>query len=299
MKKSQKLSWNDFLFENRNKAFGAYQIRINENWNLLKSLLITLGFFGILALILSFTTKETEVVAPPEPKPIEHHFTKIEDEFKIEKPKVVVPKVAPAAKAKKLDSKVMPDPKNNPDKETPITKNTDIGKTLATDEDGTQGTGNVKVPVVNSGGDDGFAQPNVVVPVENKKIYSPREVTKMAIFPGCENVAKDKVSLQNCMSKELQKELGVQLNDFAEIADKFGISLAKTKLQFTVNQLGNITHIKAMNGNEKQFDAEAQKALEQISKRLTQKGKFIQPAEMDDGSKVNMTFTIPVQFLMN
>ena len=54
-----------------------------------------------------------------------------------------------------------------------------------------------------------------------------------------------------------------------------------------------------MNGNEKQFDTEAQKALEQISKRLTQKGKFIQPAEMDDGSKVNMTFTIPVQFLMN
>ena len=299
MKKSQKLSWNDFLFENRNKAFGAYQIRINENWNLLKSLLITLGFFGALALVLSFTTKETGVVELPEPKPIVHNFTKIEDEHSVIKPKVISPKVKPAAKAKKLDGKVMPIPKNNPVKETPMTKNTDIGKTLDADADGTEETGTVNLPEAGTGGDVGPAQPIVVAPVETKKTYSPREVTKMAVFPGCENAAKDKESLQNCMSKELQKELGVQLQDFAAIADKFGISLAKTKLQFTVNKAGTITQIQAMHGNEKQFDSEAQKALEQISKRLTQKGKFIQPAEMDDGSKVNMTFTIPVQFLMN
>src|SRR5690554_6387189 len=57
MRKNQKTNWNDFLFENRNKAYGAYQIRNDENWNLLKSTLIGLSIMGLFVAIFSFTDK--------------------------------------------------------------------------------------------------------------------------------------------------------------------------------------------------------------------------------------------------
>jgi hypothetical protein len=39
--------------------------------------------------------------------------------------------------------------------------------------------------------------------------------------------------------------------------------------------------------------------LERISQRLIQKGKFIQPAKLNDGTKVNIKLSIPVKFILN
>lgn len=302
MKKNQKLSWNDFLFENRNRSFGAYQIRINENANLLKSLFITVAFFGALALILSFTTMGKTVEEPVIPDDIIHNLTKISEKHKVEKPKVVIKEVVAKPKVKKSDSKQTPEPKDNPPKEKPMDKNVDLPSTPVTDDSGTDAgpVTNVGIPV-NTGGNDGTGTTPalVVIPKVTKATYNVREVSKMAIFPGCENAGSNKLSLQNCMSQKLQEELGTQLTDFSEIADKYGINLAKTKLQFTVNKAGKITHVKALSGSNKNFDAEAQKAMERIAQRLVQKGKYIKPAELDDGSQVDIVFSIPVQFLMN
>lgn len=302
MKKNQKLSWNDFLFENRNKSFGAYQIRKNENWNLLKSLVFTLAFLGILGLIVSFTTVEKPVEKPEEPKEITHELTKISEKQKVEKPKVLVTETVVILKTKKKENKKFPDPKADPKIENPIDKNVDLPSVPVKDNSGTvEGSTGPKGDVVSSGSQtvSGSSPAPVITPKITKTSYNVREVSKMAVFPGCENVGNSKLALQNCMSQKLQSELGSELSDFSDLAAKYGINLAQTKLHFTVNKSGQITHVKTMNGNNKDFDAEAQKAMERISRKLIQRGKYIKPAELNDGSEVDIVFSIPVQFLMN
>src|SRR5690606_22233453 len=130
MRKNQKTNWNDFLFENRNKAYGAYQIRNDENWNLLKSTLIGLSIMGLFVAIFSFTNKtvtfEEEITADP----IVHVLVKLKDENKEEKPpKFVKPEINPptAIKKKNLDeSEYTPDPKDQPKGETKVVENQNL-----------------------------------------------------------------------------------------------------------------------------------------------------------------------------
>lgn len=301
MSKKEHLPWNDFLFNNRNKAYGAYQIRTNEGWNLLKSLLLCLSIVGITALIFSFTTKDAVVTPQKADKPLKEHVFVIVDE-KPDLPKFVAPKVIPSSAPKSTEekSKQTPDPKDAPLIETPIQNNVDLDLADATDENaGVDGERNSHSTQTSSSSGTAVDGPTTVLaPETTRTTYNAREVTKMAVFPGCESSANDKVSLQKCMAKQLQSELGNQLQHFEEVAQKYHINTAKTQLQFVVDKNGRITHIKTLNGNHVKFDQEAQAALDRIAKKMVQRKQFIQAAELDDGSKINLIFTIPLHFIL-
>ncbi len=299
MKKNQQLSWNDYLFENRHKAYGAYMLRTEEGINLLKSLLLVMFIVGVLVTVLSFTAKN-KIVSDPISKPTIHDFYNFPDEVlppKKEEP--VAKKVIPAATVDKKDSDVTPEPKEKPEVEKPMTQQNDIGKLVMPEIPGnTGGEGSVKSTgnpgSSGTGEDTGTKQPET--PKTDDKIYMPRLVTKMAVFPGCENAGTSKKALQDCMAEKLSSELGIQLSDFGEIAGRNNINQAQTKLNFIVDKSGKIIEVKAINGGNQTFNKEAQDALKRISERLAKKGKYLKPAELDDGTKVNMSFTIPVQF---
>lgn len=298
MKKNQQLSWDDYLFENRHKAYGAYVLRTEEGMNLLKSLMVVVFFVGILVAVFSFT-KNAETIVEENPTPTIFDFTEIIEPVSPHKPEPVAPKVIPAATVDKDKSDVTPEPTEQPEVETPMSEQKDIGKLVMPDVNGNpDGDGSIKstgnVGSSGTGEDTGTKQPET--PKTNDNVYSPRLVTKMAVFPGCENVGTSKKALQDCMSEKLSSELGIQLSDFGEIAGRNNINMAQTTLNFIVDKSGKIIEVKAVNNGNQTFSDEAQKALKRISERLVKKGKYLKPAELEDGTKVNMVFTIPVQF---
>ena len=91
----------------------------------------------------------------------------------------------------------------------------------------------------------------------------------------------------------------IQLNDFQETADRQGFHEAVAKVQFIIDKSGKIVEIKTLKGGNASLSKESRDALERISKRMIQKGKLIQPAKFNDGTPVNMMFTIPVKFISN
>lgn len=300
-------SLDDIVFENKNKAYGAYYNRLTAGFDLMKSLFVTILGVGILALILSFTVNEEDKT--PEP----HRVTVIVDPtvgLPPEKDKKVetVEKDKPAPKVKTIKSDkttVTPTPTKAPEKQTAMQDNEDLSKVNIGDQDIDGDDNNsIKTPQGNgeeggtgTGSDNGESSDAPKQP--EKTIFLPRDVTQMAVFPGCEKHAGNKKKLESCLSEQLQKELGNQLTDFNEIANRQGINEAVAKVNFVIDKSGKIIEVKTVKGGNVELSKESKEALERISKRLIQKGKYIQPAKFEDGTPVNLMFTIPVKFISN
>ncbi|MGB6093252.1 MAG: hypothetical protein WBF83_05765 [Moheibacter sp.] len=298
MKKNRQ-SWEDFLFENRNKAYGAYELRTNAGRNLLKSLLVIVFSVGIAITAFSSSSKDVPVTFDGNRPPI-HNLTKI-DEFgqKIPPKKVDLPPPPKVTVKEKSGEDVVPTPKADPPVEHPLAQQTDLGITKGDEDSGDAGNPGALNPISdpnNTGNSQTVTdQPDPVPTPDTPKTMNSTQVTKMAVFPGCEK-SKTNQDLTNCMATKLSQELGIELRDFEDIANKYGIDKANAKLSFVVDRNGKIIQVQAMSGGNKELSAEAQKALNKISKKLVQKGKYIKPAETDDGTAVNLIFNIPIRF---
>lgn len=298
MKKNRQ-SWEDFLFENRNKAYGAYELRTNAGRNLLKSLLVIVFSLGIAITAFSSTSKDEPVTYDGNRPPI-HNLAKIvEVGPKIPPKKVDLPPPPKVTVKEKSGADVVPTPKADPPVEHPLAQQTDLGITKGDENSGDTGNLGALNPISdpnNTGNTQNIAsQPDPVPVPDIPKTMNSTQVTKMAVFPGCEK-SKTNQDLTNCMATKLSQELGIELRDFEDIANKNGIEKANAKLSFVVDRNGKIIQVQAMNGGNKELSAEAQKALNKISKKLVQKGKYIKPAETDDGTAVNLIFNIPIRF---
>lgn len=307
MEKRQHDSLDDIVFENKNKAYGAYYNRLTAGFDLMKSLLITVFGVGILALVLSFTANKEDKT--PEPKKVDVILdgTVVNPPKKDDKKIEPVKKDEPAPKTKTIKSDktdIIPTPKDDVEKQTAMQNNEELSKVNIGKEDidGDENTG-IKTPQTGgeengqgNGGDDSGTEEPVK---ENNTIYTARKVTQMAIFPGCEKFASNKEKLQTCLSEQLQNELVGQLADFNDTANRQGISEAVAKVQFVIDKSGKIVEVKTLNGGNVLLSKESKEALERISKRMIQKGKYIKPAKLEDGTPVNLVFTIPVKFISN
>ncbi|MFA7687155.1 MAG: hypothetical protein WCY25_04740 [Moheibacter sp.] len=300
MATKQQRSLDDVVFENKNKAYGAYYNRITAGWDLMKSLVLTIFGISVLAVVLSFTLHtETE---NPEEEPYTYELDRITNP-PAEKVKPEVQKEKPVQKPKTLQTdktNQIPTPKVNPPVQTEVLEHDDLATAVSTDvgEDGIETI--VNPNSTDTSGTGGNEDGNAVEDTEeNNTVYMVRDVTHMAVFPGCEKFAGNKEKLQSCLSEQLQRELSIQLNDFQETADRQGFHEAVAKVQFIIDKSGKIVEIKTLKGGNASLSKESRDALERISKRMIQKGKLIQPAKFNDGTPVNMMFTIPVKFISN
>ena len=304
----------DILFENRNKEYGAYQLRQVANHDLMKSLFIGIG---IVALITSGTiyannramsrsiidnNKDTITVTitkilPPEEK----------------KEEVIPPKETPPMEEKTIQLKtdqakhIIPKPVENPKKEETIQSVDELKeKDLGTENrEGIASTGQTGGGEVSETGNkagkpntDAVEGPKEVKPVVNTNAtITIKQASVMAIYPGCESESKKgNAALTKCMSDKISKELGSELSDFAETATRNNLSSAVAKMQFIVNKNGEISQVKPLNGSHQDLGKEAKSALERINKQILRKGKKITPAKLEDGSDANLIFSIPVKF---
>lgn len=134
------------------------------------------------------------------------------------------------------------------------------------------------------------------IPVDvSKEELTIREVSHMAIFPGCEKVdVNDKNALQSCLAKELNNLLGKKLENFGYKMEKDGLVSAVAKLQFVVDKSGKVVQVKAMEGGNKELGEVSENALIEIGKKT----KKIQPATLEDGTPVNLVFQLPVKYVI-
>ncbi|SMC35885.1 energy transducer TonB [Moheibacter sediminis] len=134
------------------------------------------------------------------------------------------------------------------------------------------------------------------IPIDvSKKELTAKEVSHMAVFPGCENHdVNDKKVLQSCIASEINSRLGAKLENFAEELDKKGYTSAVAKLQFVIDKNGKIIQVKAMEGGNADLKEASKNALIEISNEI---GK-ISPATLEDGTPVNLIFQLPVKYVV-
>ena len=301
----------DIIFENRNKSYGAYELRTTENNTLLKALcfgilIIALAMGGV---VLSNQNKTSHATITDEIgckliivdlKPLELDPVKppLEEDIKTSEVKRL-------QEDTKQVKEIMPEPTKTPQQqETIIDRDKTIDADLgAENRTGTQlsttqvGGGDVSTGDKNVSGSQNNANisqgENKTTPVTNRKAITARNAKVMAIFPGCEKeVINGNEALVKCLNDKLSRELADNLNVNA-LEDQAD---AVVKMQFIIDKNGEITQIKSATATNQNLGNEAKKALEKINKNIKRKGKKIKPAQYEDGSEADLIFSIPVRF---
>lgn len=286
-------SLDDLVFENRNKEYGAYDLRMKENSTLMKAFLIgTITSILILGGIVSYNTifnraDDTETVVDINLENVDQpEIVKDEPE---PPPPPDEPEPEPEVATVKM---VIPEPKPEPKKEETVPEIKQMENKLIglENKEGTE-SNSIKSETKPEPKSEGTG--TKPAPVGN---FTARQVSDMAIYPGCEKFKGDKANLQKCLSDKLNDELGDQLTDFAEDMSSRGETQAVAKLQFVIDKSGKIIQVQAMKGGSAELGKESEKALQRIASKLSSRGKAIQPAKLEDGSPVNLVFQLPVKY---
>lgn len=305
----------DLLFENRNKAYGAYELRTSSDRILLKALTIGIATvcLGMGGVLYSFNRNPTIEL----PKQKERRVDVVISTIKEKEVDVVVPPVVPVTEEKRLQlntkqvKEIIPTPSSEVKIEETIKnrkeiEDADLGANDRTSDlasTGQVGGGEVSDGKKNVTGNQNTQLtegPKTVVvekPFESTKTVTVRQASFMAVYPGCEKEkTKGNDALTKCMSDKISQQLGSELEGFAENASRSGTQQLVAKMQFVVDKNGEIAQIKPLSGSDKELGVESKRALDKINRTFQRRGIKIQPAQLEDGTAANLIFSIPVKF---
>lgn len=267
----------EIVFENRNKAYGAYAMRAEYNRTLSKALFIgvSIATFAILTpFILSSIQGAEKTIEPTKVEPAWVFIDPVvPEEKKIEEPVAAAPVIE---KIKTVDTRV-PEPKRVVKKE--YTPPTVVQKENATPS------------VVTSEGEEVTSYvPVPVVPVAPKA-----EGTGVATEPVSTPVTTPP-SNEVLTSVDVKADFQGGIDRFrSQVTQRFDTSnfensgeVLKTNVRFIVERDGTLSGIKA-SGPDAQFNKEAERTISRI------KGKW-QPAKVD-GKPVRSFFNFPVSMM--
>lgn len=236
----------DLIFENRNKEYGAYQLRKTYNKRILMALLIT----GSVAAIGFAGSVLANAVKPEEPKlEVKQELTiqdiKEEEEKKIIEPLPPLPKVDPP----KLEMRQFTPPVITPDDQvkTPPPSNDELK--------------DVKIDVVDQ---EGIKDLNIAVPpvidqgkeiIEEKKVIEPEIYEKVemeAQFPGGAR------AWENFLKRNLDANVPV---DNGAPGGRYTVYI-----QFVVDKEGNVSDLKPITSHGFGMEQEAIRVLRKATK---------------------------------
>lgn len=301
-------SLDEIVFEGRNKAYGAYDMRMTEKSTLLKAFIRGFIVIAILAFALiasatgMFDSKKTEDVVvdvqledlnmpetPPEEVEPEPEPPKPEPEQRYQEETAQVKVIMPEPKAQPKKEETVPEVKEMADKDLGLVDREGPKST-------TQTGGANEVNTKKEAPKDTPATPN---PGKGTEPAAPSTVTArtaavMAVYPGCEKeAAKGKDAATKCLSDRLSRDLQDELQDFANDQAGQGTGVVSAKLTFQIDTEGRIVGISPM--GDAKLGPEARKALERITQRQQKRGKTIKPAQTEDGRAAKLNFNIPVK----
>ena len=264
------LSLDDIVFENRNKAYGAYDLRTNYRSVLTKAFIFGTILFCVAAFtpfvimkIKQMTAKETQEVNANLIEIIPEE-TIIEEPVEEEPPPPPPPKEEPPQQ--EVIQNVVPEPVKAPKVETPpppITKQLETTTGLVNVE-------GVKTPTYTPPppppGPSKSTTVEVKPQVSESQVYT--EVEQLAEFKGGINAFRSKVQ-----------------NNFDTSVMSGDEGTVKTEVTFVVERDGSITDVKA-SGPNKDFNAEAIRTVKSVRDKWT-------PAKIN-GQAVRYRYRLPL-----
>lgn len=267
---NQEFRLNEILFENRNKAYGAYVLRTESDRILTKAFLIGVGLLAavsiIPAAISAFQSAETVIIENPPPRVMVDVDKPNDPPAEVLPPQTVTP---PPPSVKQFDSQVVT-PTRNAD-ESNIVK--DIPKDAIAGvkndfEAPVAPTINVPTHVISGPGTVVPQKIIPAVPVDPNIIVGGSELGENAKFEGGIDAFRNKV-----MNKF----------DVSAFQDEGSIN---TTVTFIVERDGTISDIKT-NGKDASFNAEAIRTIKAV------KGKWV-PGKNKKGESVRSYFKFPI-----
>lgn len=265
------LTLDEIVFENRNKEYGAYDLRSKYPKILTKAFIIGTLLFVLLA-VAPFIVMKIQQMNKKETTEVDAKLVDVLQEDKIIEPEekeAPPPPPPPKVEPPKIEviQNVVPEPKRAPKVETPpppITKQLETTTGLQNQE-GVKAPAYTPPPPPPSTG-------TKVATVEAKpapsttEVYT--EVEQMADFPGGINSFRTKVS-----------------DNFDAGAMEGGEGTLRTEITFVVERDGSLTQVKATGPNA-DFNREAERTVKSIRNKWT-------PAKIN-GQPVRYRFRLPL-----
>lgn len=268
-------SLDEIVFENRNKEYGAYDLRSSYRRILTKSFIVGTALF-LLAAITPFVIMKIKQMDAKDKAESNHELVEIlpEEEQILEQPEdTPPPPPPPPAEEPKVEiiQNIVPEPVKAPKIETPppTIKEQLVTNTGAVNQDGDKVVQNYTPPVLPTG-------PSKSTNVEAKPQINPNEVytsvDQQAEYPGGMN--------------GLRKFLG---DNFDVDVMEGGEGTLKAKIKFVVEKDGTVSQVQvAEKSGNRDFDNESIKVVKKMKKWS--------PAKKD-GQNVRSWYTVP--FVMN
>lgn len=260
----------EIVFENRNKAYGAYDLRTRYRSMLTKAFIFGTLLFLIVA-ITPFVAMKIKEMNAKETTEVNANLIDIlpEEELIIEQPKEEEPPPPPPPKEEpkqEVIQNVVPEPVKAPKVETPpppITKQLETTTGLVNQEGVKTPTYTPPPPPPSTGK---TATVEVKPQVSETQVYT--EVEQLAEFPGGINSFRSKV--------------GSSFDTSVMEGDE---GTVKSEITFVVERDGSITDVKA-SGSNKDFNAEAIRTVKSIKNKWS-------PAKIN-GKAVRYRFRLPL-----
>lgn len=267
---NQNLTLDEIVFENRNKEYGAYDLRHQYPRLLTKSFIIGTGLFLVTALS-PFIYMTIKSMNEKEALEVKSDLVEIiEEDPIIEQPKEEEPPPPPPpVEEEKIEiiQNVVPEPVKAPKIETPpppISKQLETTTGLVAQEGVKAPAYTPPPPPPSTGTKSSTAE--VKPQVSESQIYS--EVEQTAEFPGGINAFRKKVS-ENFDSSAIEGADGV----------------VKGEVTFVVERDGSITDVK-VNGKNSDFNSEAVRTVKSIKNKWA-------PAKIN-GQTVRYRYRLPL-----
>ncbi len=242
--------WLEIAFEDRNKAYGAYQLRKESDATTIKAMLITFGTLAIGIGLFSFTTPEPKLIISPKPielppvvrivnlKPIEKTEPKPIIKKGTDKPKLnLTPDKVPPIVVDRPEVKPIEEPKN-PDTSTPYNPN------------GTE-NGNPE-PVGNPAG--------IETPIS-----TPATGTET---PSTSNIYKGTFGVEASFPGGINKFRTFIAENY-KIPNSFNKDVLFIELIFVIEKDGSMTDIRMVSKGDKALEKEAIRVLKAMNKKWT------------------------------
>ncbi len=271
MKYDYKPTLDEIVFENRNKEYGAFDLRSRYPKILTKAFIIGTLAFVLLALG-PFIVMKIKQMNEKDKEEVNAKLIDILDEPIVELPKEEEPPPPPPPKEieppkVEIIQNVVPEPKKAPKVETPpppisVQIKTTTGVVA---QEGVKAPAYAPPPPPPSTGTKAAAV-QVKAQVDEKKVYT--EVEQLAEFPGGLNAFRNKVS-----------------SGFDQSVMEGDEGTVRTEVTFVVERDGNITDVNAT-GSNKAFNEEAKRTVRSINNKWT-------PAKVN-GQNVRYRYRLPI-----
>ncbi len=261
--------WLDLVFQNRNKSYGAYELRKHNNETTTKAFIYACLLFSAL-IILPWTygliaQNVPAITIPQLPDPVEVTLTKIQEEKPIMPPPVQAAKQEPLKSVQYTSMVVAPATVDNIEPPSQLQITQSVISTVTTEGANATNINPIELPAGVPGGTG-----VVETPSENS-IYTLDAIEKYPEFPGG----------QEAFAKYLSRNLR-----YPGLAAEKGIE-GKILVSFIIERNGDLSHIKILRSIGGGCDEEAMRVLA--------KSPRWKPG-IQNNQNVRVAYNIPINF---